>query len=68
MASFQLSPVKTADERVENNVVAGEEGGRLLEMSYNAMVRDIVSLMTSFRKTAVEVKYRCPPTGGMTRE
>jgi hypothetical protein len=33
----------------------GDEGGRVREMSAMAIVKETASLMTSFRKTAVEV-------------
>ena len=58
MASFQLSPVKTAEVRAPKSEVAGSEGARFREISYRAAVKQIASLRTSLRNTAVEVKYR----------
>ena len=56
MASFQLSPVKTALMREEKSDVAVAEGGRVREMSYRAIVRQTASLKTSVITTAVEAR------------
>ena len=68
MAILQLSPEKTEAESKLNIVVAGVEGGSFADISYNDMDTESPSLMTSFRKTAVEVRYRWPPTSGIIRE
>lgn len=56
IASFQLSPENTELEREKKREVAGIDGGIVFEISYSAIVRDIASLMTSLRKTAVDVR------------
>jgi hypothetical protein len=48
--------------------VAGVWGARLLETSYMAKEREMASLMTSLRNTAVEAKYRWSPEGVIMRE
>lgn len=67
MASFQPSPEKTDIYNCSKRTVAGVEGGSVREISYIAIVRERANLITSFRKTAVEVKYRCPPSRGIIR-
>lgn len=44
------------------------DGGALRETSYKATVSESANLMTSFKKTAVDVRYRFPPTAGTTLE
>jgi hypothetical protein len=56
MANFQLSPEKTASKICWNRTVAGVEGARLLDTSYMANVSEMANLITSVRKTAVDVK------------
>ena len=56
IASFQLSPVNIALERLVKRTVAGADWGCLLESSYRAMVKLEHSLMISVRKTAVDGK------------
>ena len=68
MASFQPSLEKTPLLNCLNMDVAGDMGAKLLEISYIANVREMASLMTSVRKTAVEGKYRWSPSGGIIRE
>jgi hypothetical protein len=68
IASFQLSPENTAAVREERSDVAGTDGGADLETSYRATVRETASLTTSLKKTAVDVRYRLPPVGGIIRE
>lgn len=58
MASFHPSPENTELYNCSKRTVAGVDGGRVLEISYRAILRDTASLITSFKKTAVEVKYR----------
>ena len=58
MASFHPSPEKTDMYNCSKRTVAGVEGGRFCDISYMAIVKETASLMTSLRKTAVEVKYR----------
>ena len=68
MASFHPSLEKTPLLICLNIDVAGDIGAKLLEISYIANVREMASLMTSVRKTAVEGKYRWSPSGGIIRE
>ena len=68
MASFQLSPVKTAMMRLPKREVAGKAGDDFLAVSYRAMVKQTVNLRSSLRKTAVDVMYLRPPTSGICRE
>lgn len=56
-ASLKPSLEKTELYSCSNITVAGVLGGRVLEISYSEKVRLIANLMTSFRKTAVDVKY-----------
>ena len=55
IASFQLSFVKMAEVKVAKSVVAGVLEGNRVDISYSAIVNEIVSLRTSLRKTLVEV-------------
>jgi hypothetical protein len=68
IASFHPSPEKTELYNCSNSTVAGVDGGRVREMSYSAMESETASLMTSLRKTAVDVRYRRPSTSGIVRE
>lgn len=68
MASFQPSPLKTELYICWNRTVAGVEGARVLETSYIAKVREMASLISSVRNTAVDVKYRWSPLGGIIRD
>jgi hypothetical protein len=68
IANFHPSPENTDMYNCSKSTVAGVEGGNVREMSYIAMVKLTANLMTSLRKTAVEVKYRCPPSMGIIRE
>lgn len=58
IASFHPSPENTDIYNCSKRTVAGVEGGRVLEISYNAIVKETANFMTSFKKTAVDVKYR----------
>ena len=68
IANFQPSPENTDMYSCSKRTVAGVEGGRVREISYIAIVKDTASFITSFKKTAVEVKYRWPLTRGIVRE
>lgn len=68
MASFQLSPEKTVLVSEKKSDVAGRDGGAAFETSYRAIVKEMASLITSLRKTVVEVRYRLPPAGGIILE
>jgi hypothetical protein len=68
IANFHPSPEKTELYNCSKRTVAGVEGGSVREISYMEKVKETASLITSFRKTAVEVKYRWPPTRGIMRE
>lgn len=68
MASFQLSPENTALVSEKKSDVAGRDGGAAFETSYRAIVKEMASLITSLRKTVVEVRYRLPPAGGIILE
>ena len=65
IANFQLSPVKTEPVKLLKRELAGKAGDEFLAMSYKAMVKQTVNLSSSFRKTAVDVMYRRPPTSGI---
>lgn len=56
MANFHPSPENTDMYSCSKSTVAGVEGGRVWDISYMAIVKETASLMTSLRKTAVEVK------------
>jgi len=68
IASFHPSPEKTDMYNCSKSTVAGVEGGNVRDISYIAIVKLTASFITSFRNTAVEVKYRCPPARGIIRE
>ncbi len=55
MANFHPSPPNTDAYNCSKRTVAGVEGGRVRDISYIAIVKETASLMTSLRKTAVEV-------------
>jgi hypothetical protein len=68
IASFQLSFVNIAVVMVRNNVGTVVFEGRLPDISCNAIVKLIASLITSFKKTLVLAWYLCPPVRGITLE
>lgn len=68
MASFHPSPENTDMYNCSKRTVAGVEGGRVCDMSYITIVKETANLMTSLRRTAVDVKYRWPPIRGIMRE
>jgi hypothetical protein len=68
IANFHPSPENTDMYNCSKRTVAGVEGGRVRDISYRAIVRETASFTTSLRKTAVDVKYRCPLTRGIVRE
>jgi hypothetical protein len=55
IASFHPSPKNTDAYSCSKSTVAGVEGGSVCEISYKAIERLTASLITSFRKTAVDV-------------
>jgi hypothetical protein len=67
IASFHPSPENTDIYNCSKRTVAGVEGGRVREISYMAIVNERASLITSFKNTAVEVRYRWPPIIGIIR-
>jgi hypothetical protein len=58
IASFHPSPEKTDIYNCSKRTVAGVAGGSVRDISYIAMVKETANLMTSFKNTAVLVKYR----------
>jgi hypothetical protein len=56
MASCQPSTEKTELYTCSTRTVAGVLGASVLDVSYMARVREMASLTTSLRRTAVEVK------------